>query len=443
MYFGIISAIVMSGVLLIYLLIQPPHRLTYIVIISAVLLPDVQLLSGLPAFRVEEILIFFFVPYYILAGRYSVHQHANPLFYFFWAFAVAILVSIWHATIILGIPFVIRDTFNAVQMLKYSVLVFLVSCGEWDRHTVQQLIVILMVSFIISALLGIQQRWNLLGINSQMANLYTSGEFRAEKIIQNGRVFGTSLHPNAFGSLMIMGAFWGMSYGMEKIKNIQLSLLSFATIIFCVAALILTGSRTSLIAFGVSFGAGIVLILGTRSTSSLRTSLSLIVLTILLVFVFSQLRVFVPYLDNFDEVLFDPTTDGSYTARWQGGLSRAIEIWKTSPLFGWGPAKTTIRGLSDSEYYLILTRYGLVGFSLMFFFIIIPIRKAFHIFLSKDSSQFLGFFVIVNTIAMLIINLGNVTFSRFQYMDIWVPIVTVLFLYNQHVDDNVELNPSS
>ena len=53
-------------------------------------------------------------------------------------------------------------------------------------------------------------------------------------------------------------------------------------------------------------------------------------------------------------------TDTSWQTRlviWENHL----DIWKQSPLFGWGPGKATMTVTVDNEWLLLLRRYGALG----------------------------------------------------------------------------------
>lgn len=56
----------------------------------------------------------------------------------------------------------------------------------------------------------------------------------------------------------------------------------------------------------------------------------------------------------------DLNTDTSWQARlinWEDDL----DIWKQSPLLGWGPGKETMTTIVDNEWLLLLRRYGVLG----------------------------------------------------------------------------------
>ena len=43
----------------------------------------------------------------------------------------------------------------------------------------------------------------------------------------------------------------------------------------------------------------------------------------------------------------------------------AWNLFKQSPLFGWGPAKSVHETIVDGEHFLLLRRYGLIGYGLI------------------------------------------------------------------------------
>ncbi|MBK8453864.1 MAG: O-antigen ligase family protein [Thiofilum sp.] len=96
-------------------------------------------------------------------------------------------------------------------------------------------------------------------------------------------------------------------------------------------------------------------------------------------------------------------------------FSLAIERFYESPLFGMGPAKSEFSTVIDSEYALIIQRYGILGIFLFGFYIIYLLRLAMR----NISSQWgitLFIFIIFSCVTMTTNNI----FSGYQLMSIIV-----------------------
>jgi O-antigen ligase len=395
--------------------------------VLAILSPDVTILPALPQFRLEEWYIYTLVPFIFLTRRRALNHSAVPVLAYFAVSAAVLLLSVAHSVIILRAEFILRDLTDAAQMVKYCGLAWLVGTVDWDEEQLRRLALVVALGFAASALWGIQQRWDVFGVNSQMASVYTSGVDRAAGVESKGRVFGTSGHPNEFGALMTMGAAFGLSM-LTPAGTARAAPLALVGL--CSTALVMSGSRGAIVAFvaAVAAAAGL-LVLRARGPRSLAT-VALALLVIGAVFVYTPR--YVPYLDDLGEVLRDPSADASFTNRWSIGAQRALALWYESPLLGWGPAKAEITTLYDSQYYYTLSRGGLVGMALLGVFILWPPRCAARLVgaTHRPAAMMLGSWLILGSIASSIINVSNLTFSKFQFMDLWVPVVTIgLVLY--------------
>jgi O-antigen ligase len=97
----------------------------------------------------------------------------------------------------------------------------------------------------------------------------------------------------------------------------------------------------------------------------------------------------------------------------------AMDLFSRSPVFGWGPAKTSHPTVVDGEYFLLLRRYGVVGalvitfamLSMPFFGNRKPVRKEY----GKDM-EILHNTVIHYTIVVFFTMITNVVFSGYQIL---------------------------
>jgi O-antigen ligase len=100
-------------------------------------------------------------------------------------------------------------------------------------------------------------------------------------------------------------------------------------------------------------------------------------------------------------------------------IEGAYILFQQSKLFGWGIAKSIHITVVDSDYLLILRRFGLTGFLLIFSFIIYPF------FLKNNENdpfitalKFLG-------IAFAIIMTSNSVFHSYQAITAFIVLVSI------------------
>lgn len=86
-----------------------------------------------------------------------------------------------------------------------------------------------------------------------------------------------------------------------------------------------------------------------------------------------------------------------------------------SPLLGVGPAKSSFSTIIDSEYALIIQRYGLVGFLLFFGYLMYLLKLAY-----SEVFNAWGVCLLIFTLMALLVMLTNNIFSGYQLMSIVV-----------------------
>lgn len=361
---GILLALLISGFLVfVYIFLKDGtlsfQRVLIPLLVVSVLFPPIRLPLGLPYVRLELILILvawslLFLGH--LATGQTVRFRRNPMYKWFTLFGLALLMSMTYAALAKGYTPIGRDFWELAKLLEYFLIFALVANLDISPTKMKRYYVILLTAFLCSTLFGFAQYLNLGNINAAVSPYYAPTQMRG--LLVHGRITGTTPNPNEFGALMVLAASLALS-GALLFRQKRLRLFSWACLAVFGLAIVLTLSRSALIALAVAVGFIFFrypLIAGIRR--SFRRLLIVIPLVIVIVLVIIQLA---PGKFFFRlEELSDIASATSWQVRiavWQDNFA----LWKESPLFGWGPGKATMTTTVDNEWLLLLRRYGLVG----------------------------------------------------------------------------------
>lgn len=103
-------------------------------------------------------------------------------------------------------------------------------------------------------------------------------------------------------------------------------------------------------------------------------------------------------------------------------LDMAINVFHSSPIFGVGPSKEEYSTNFDSEYILILMRYGIVGSLIFCVFIFYLLVKGF-----RNRNNVAGLTLFLYTLATLVVMLTNNAYSGYQLMSITILLYIIVY----------------
>ena len=335
-------------------------RIVIPLLIVAVLFPSVRLPAGIPALRIELIIILIAWTLFLL--RHPITGEAmrlrwNPTNKWFFLFGTSILVSIAYAALVKGYYPIGRDFWEFGKIIEYFLIFALVASLHISSEQMRKYYLISLIIFLCSAIFGFAQYFNLFDINSIVTPYYAPTQMAG--LIRAGRIVGTTSNPNEFGSLMVLAAALALT-GALWFKGSTIKLISWVALGVFGFAIILTLSRSALL--GLLVACFFILFfkypLHFGFSRTIRGFFLVIPLLLILAFILLQLA---PDLFFFrvGRVL-NLSTDTS----WQGRLviwGNQLAIWKQSPIFGWGPGKATMTTIVDNEWLLLLRRYGALG----------------------------------------------------------------------------------
>jgi len=335
-------------------------RIVIPLLIVAVLFPPVRLPAGIPALRIELIIILIAWTLFLLrhlATGEGMRLSWNPTNNWFFLFGTSILVSIAYAALVKGYYPIGRDLWEFVKIIEYFLIFALVASLRVSSEQMRKYYFISLMVFLCSAIFGFAQYFNLFDINSMVTPYYAPTQMRG--LIRAGRIVGTTGNPNEFGILMVLaaslaltGALWFKGSGIKLISWVALGVFGFA--------ITLTLSRSALL--GLLVACFFILFfkypLHSGFSRTIRGFFLAVPLLLILAFILLQVA---PDLFFFRVGrMLNLGTDTSWQARltlWGNQMA----IWRQSPIFGWGPGKATMTTIVDNEWLLLLRRYGALG----------------------------------------------------------------------------------
>ncbi|WP_340104029.1 O-antigen ligase family protein [Rhodohalobacter sp. 8-1] len=393
-------------------------------IFSAIVLPPLSSLPGLPSIRFEELLFLLIFPLLILK-REPVKK--DRLYnYFVLAvilFGTAILFSTFYGRYILGVPVAGRDFFELLKVFKILIVVVAISRFNLKESDIYKLLYVIVFSFFVSSIIGLMQYYGILGFEQITAPYYFANRLHDV----HHRMMGTFLNPNTYGTVITLGAVVTCVlafYEKDFARKISLVFL----VVFFSFIIALTQSRTAIIVLTLA----LISVIGLNGYTG-----KLSFKKVALIFTGISLTVFM-FLDLLSEdvltrlsTLSNISEDKSWQMRlfaWYLNLS----IFSESMLFGWGPAKMIHTTIVDSEYFLTLRRYGIVGFTIYLFIYLIPLYRAYLFQAKEGIAGVMGQIILVSIIVFLVGNITNPLFHEIQFIDYWMILLGIFFAMNPH-----------
>lgn len=331
-----------------------------LILISALMIPEVPLSMSLPKFQLVDFLLPFTVLIIILERQRLKLHH---LYFVLAAFVVYIPITMWVNNRI-GAT---RDYFEVYKFIKFILLFTFFSLID-VREMLQKLI---KPVFIVVVVFNILHYLEFPGINELIYNHYNGGlsiEFFGKDSIGNPtskRIAGFMGNPNTNSIVFLLFAAYFFPFGFDKKK-----LYWFFSAVFMV---FVCQSRTSLLAFALSI---IVLIFFQSSKLSVKQWLSLIGISVLLYALSWAVVTESGALHSYSSGMITGKALESTS------LTGRYETWRylfgmiqEKPLFGHGPDKDFFYDneiYAENEYILYTWRYGILGLLLYGLLYLIP-----------------------------------------------------------------------
>lgn len=389
-------------------------------VLSIFLLPGISLGSGLPTFRLDDVLVLLL----LLEGarRMAKPQASSPDLNVYLVFLL--LNAVWIGVCMLGNGrlAIVSDYFEYYKLAKYGLFVILSftifnTCQHWPSDRLVLLAFGMLLTFNLANYIDLQ------GFNRVVMPWYAS----ADRIASFGqdsmgnpatrRMLGTMGNPNGNGILWSLVAAYFLSRQGAKIYHLPLFLVSLAMVI-------LSGSRTAFV--GVLVMVLLYWLSGRRSAGQLALFSAAVALAFAVVVIFK-----IQYIS----MLW--TTDLSENPSWLARLDIWEQLWemiKRSLLIGYGPNKEFFYQhdiYSENEYLLMAWRYGIPGLLMYLGLFLIP---TFQSLKSRDSEA--PRLVIMASAVMAISALTNNPFSEPRLMALYALVAGAFYAQKRNAAES-------
>ena len=392
----------------------------YIILFSTILTPSIKI-GNLPAFRIEQVIVVVFAIYFFigltLRKKIKKNDIMFPLLYSGFSFFIILSILVGSFK---GIKVIVNDFFEIYKIFIYLgiyLITILIVESEDDKFKILSCIKICLV---ISLIISIQQYFNLFNLNEKYVPIIAPTQFRT--LVNNypyPRVVGMTSNPNVYSVMPSIGAIisWSMYLATKSTKNL------IFMIIFVFGTL-MTLSRSGFIFMlaGIGMCTFFFIIKSNNGTSRLmrgRINIKAIGFIILAIFIIFTLGIIVfNYLP--EELTWrlkrglNLESDSSFQARLRN-WGEHIEYFKSSPIFGLGPAKSIdYKAHVDNEWLLFLRQYGIVGTLYFVSIFVLPFLRS-----KNKFYKYLYYSVLVGSALYMI---PAIIYNSFQLM----PIIMIL-----------------
>ena len=406
-------------------------HLVAFLLFSSILLPPVTSLPGLPDIRIEELFFFLFLPLLLFRNNKNTIRDRLSIYFLYAliAFGSAVFISTYYGKFMLGVPVSLSDHFELLKIFKLFIVVFVTSRLKLSHRDIYRLLYVVVFSFLLSAIIGLMQFYGVLGFDQITAPFYA-----AERIYDvHNRMMGTFYNPNTYGTALTLGAVTTMGLLYHEKKAFRRLFLSSAVILFafCIA---LTQSRTAVIVVIFAF---IIITLLNFIKKQFTIKQFFVIVAITTVVLLGIIGLLADQVLTRFMALGDIAEDMSWKMRllaWYLNLT----IFSESIFFGWGPAKMIHTTIVDSEYILVLRRYGLIGFSFYILLYFIPLLRSFKMQKLTGIRELAGQIIFVSTLVFLIANITNPLFHEIQFIDLWALLLGIFFAISLNSDHNLQ-----
>lgn len=288
---------------------------------------------------------------------------------------------------LLAIPFLRKDFSKGFTFSSKIAVIFFITVG---------LLQVFNIHFLTHLYLG-----------ASSAHLYS--------VLSGYRITITGSDPNIGGAIAAFFAFVSLSFFLFQRKNV----FWFASFVLCFLLMLFTQSRTVLVAFAFSFV--VFIFFYYRLTPFLKIPL-LLILVALGSFIFMGLDL--QYIIIGFQIALEGNNN-SLNVRLEN-IAFAYEALKANPLLGIGPSKENLSSIVDSEYALIMQRYGLLGIVAFLILVGLLFKTAIKNKQIIEAKMLLLFMMMVPFIM-----LTNNVFSGYQLMSI--PVLLYMVIKNKRI----------
>jgi len=312
--------------------------------------------------------IFLIYAWFFLTGFVRGIQ-LNGMFVVGALYSIAVALSIWYGSVLLGQTVVFRDFYEFPKLWLPVAFFTLAYEARLSEIALRRLVGFFAAALIVVCLYAWGQ-WAGLGFANWLDSIYIAPEHTQAGLQYARRVYSTMGNPNLLGMLMTWST---AAFLLAAILHVGRQARNFLLLVACLVTLAMTGSRYGLLATAFAF-----LLAAASSFTSARSRLSRLVLPLLLFPLLASAILLVSNtnqrtLERF-QTLRAPAETDSFRDRADRVWLDALDSFSQSPILGRGPAKTVFEGIvTDSEYLDVLKKFGLLGFMTYLSYFLFPL----------------------------------------------------------------------
>jgi len=407
------------------------------ILLSAMLLPSLEIHQSLPRVRLDDVLIFgaFAVNLSLLSTRrfrsYPSHglgsynegkrMGIRAVTKVFLLLVASIIISNLFALIFLNGSFGFRDVMEGVTLAKYYLAITLALSLDLQQGEFHVLRNTFLVGLGVILLLSWGQFLNLANVNEWLTPFFAQSHLDNLVNANPPRVLGTFDNPNVMGivSVIMMTLFVAWFYFRRNDRS--QALILFIAIGLTLKLSFMTISRTALLATAtVLVFLSVWAFFKVYWKKQILLKIGVLFLLTLTVF-FTSPRDFVSRINEATNLEESTSAQGHFMR-----MGSAFEFIRQSPILGWGTAKDTMTTLVDNEYALVTRRYGVVGLAFYLWLFIRPAKAAlrrtryFNSYASepgiREDRTLLSIAFVGATVAIMVYNMTAGTFYNLQLM---------------------------
>jgi O-antigen ligase len=382
---GILAFFLLGIAVLLYINKISIKFIILLLLFFSVVAPPIRI-QGSPYIRMELLLVvaawFLFAFGKAIKGEEIKIKWSSAHRWFFY-FGGAIIMSLVFVFLVFNIKPASRDFFELAKLLEYFLLFSLAFTANITKEDLKKYYPYILLIFGVAALIGIIQYFNLFPSFNRKFIEYVAPA-HVDGWLRHKRIVGTTGGPNDFGMLMAAASLFALT-GFLWLKKFKHKAISLAFMFLFGLSLILTLSRSAFAAFFA--GAAFVIFLKYPKKQNVKGRLRLVflILPILIILSLSLYLVAPPKFMNRINSAVGMDTDRSLQKRlitWRFNF----DIYRQSPVFGWGPSKDLMGTIVDNEWLLLLRRYGLFG-TLVFVGLFLKLYRGMGRALKKDKES--------------------------------------------------------
>ncbi|WP_090608386.1 O-antigen ligase family protein [Parapedobacter koreensis] len=338
-------------------------------------------------------------------AEYLTIKVANICFIFFFLFLFG-LYSLVNGYLMGITKFNFRDPLDVIRYLQIPVfMLFGYYLALRSEFSVKNILSVFIIIILIIGVFAVMQK--IMPIQFGFVTKLYAPEHQSEKLTSTERV--TTIFGNPNTTALMACLLSSFILGCTLVKGFIKSFTVLTMLGICGLVVLLSGSRTGFIACG--FLTIVYLFL------RMRNKFMFILISVTFIFgvwlfrglILDVIKYFNYYLYvgiqivlNLDfETLF--AAGNTFSRRFDRWFI-AIDLFRTSPIFGLGPLRGVVVSSTDNYYIYILLRNGIIGLSLYLFFVIYSLSIAIHgLKLTKEIKLF-SYVYIFQTCIILLMN---------------------------------------